>query len=163
MRSHHVRYLGHFGLLMPALAWLLPLSSTPTTALLLVGAVLATIGLAASVRHVRGRLCERCVAAMPLNAPKRADRFRPVFRAFHYVLGSVRRVVLLFIAATVVALVAGIVPGFAWLVYVHWTVAFLVLVLASLHTSYQLWCPYCRDGGGGARERTGPPSIPQPL
>lgn len=51
-------------------------------------------------------------------------------------------------------------PVAPWLRNAYW--AALALTIAVGTPGYQLWCPYCR-GGGGVGEKTTPPSVPQPL
>ncbi len=92
------------------------------------------------------RLCEPCMAAMPLNAAETAARYGRRFRVTH--LGARKGIVLAYFAALVGS---AFLPGKPGLVI--WTVmqaSMIYLVLSySSHRRFQPWCPQCSDGGGG--------------
>ena len=149
------------------------------------------VGLAAMVvavagqRFHDGRICERCVATMPLNGAERAERRRRILRAVHtmretvYLAGRpIAPPVALYAlgAAAAVAVIcetAGLERGgrpsltlFAVLYYVP--MAGLMLAL-SMHARLQPWCPYCRWGRGddGPHEEAPDPDpsgrLPHPV
>jgi hypothetical protein len=110
-------------------------------------------------RH-QERLCERCIAASPLDPQAAVTRWRGVLRLHH-----ARRAGL--------ALLGGII---AWDVvnslFRHppaWALAIDALTAVVLGASYAVtwqhrrlypWCPFCRWGEGGAHEVS--PDVPSP-
>jgi hypothetical protein len=132
-------------------------------------------------RHTR-RLCEPCIASMPLNGQEEAARKRRRLRYFHWVAddpsGRVRRGVpvpgyrvLLLIALIIVP--DFLVPDHGWLLLAVSTATLsplLYLQYASIaHFRLQAWCPQCHwgSGGDGAKEPSPDPSTnlptPQPV
>jgi len=116
----------------------------------LVGIVLTTWVLLR--RHDRS-LCERCVAAMPLDASAAAHRNRRRMWTAH---AATRPSALLVMVALLVAVdVALVVVPATWVGAVSWGWAaaqggLVYLVLShTTHRRLQPWCPWCRDGGGG--------------
>ena len=139
-----------------------PLPATPAALLaplLLVAVVLASW--VAMRQHDRG-LCERCMAAMPLNAAEAAARCRRRFLVTH--LGSDRRALaaylLVLVASNVLLLpapgIAQTVGDYAW-ASVQVTLIYLV-VCYTTHRRLQPWCPECEGGGPGDDERMSNPA-----
>ena len=104
------------------------------------------------------QLCERCIAALPLDASAAAGRYGRRFRVAH--LFQTR-----FFAACYLAVVAG-----SFVLYsdpvgrfgtalVESSLVYLLFVYVT-HQRLQPWCPYCRHGGGDD-ETT--PVTPDPV
>jgi hypothetical protein len=104
-----------------------------------------------SMRQHDGRLCEFCVAAMPINPAEAAIRYRRRLELAH--LGSDRRVVVTYLLVLVgsSALLLGGPPllrvtgPYAWSA-IQATMVYLVLSHTT-HRRLQPWCPQCRGGG----------------
>lgn len=112
-------------------------------------------------QHDRG-LCERCMAAMPLNPSETAIRCRRRFVVTH--LGSDRRALAAYLLALVVSNVL-LLPGpgtaqtvgrFGWAA-VQVTLIYLV-VCYTTHRRLQPWCPECQGRGPGDEERLSDPT-----
>jgi hypothetical protein len=107
-------------------------------------------------RHDR-RLCEMCMASMPLNPSATAIHFRRRFWMAH--TGSERRFLLPYIA---VLIGSNFAPGTSGRIF--WAVmqaSMIYLILSQgTHRRLQPWCPWCSDGGGGQERET--PSTPGP-
>ena len=129
-----------------------------TSAMWLAGiaALMADVG-----RH-QEHLCERCIAASPLDPQAAVTRWRRVLRLHHE-----RR--------AVIALFGGII---VWdfvsdSLFRHppaWVLAVDALTMIILGASYVVtwqhrrlypWCPFCRWGDGGAHEAS--PDVPSPA
>lgn len=107
------------------------------------------------------RLCERCIAASPLDPQAAVDRWRRVLRLHHE-----RRVMIAVLGAVVVwDVMAG---------RLHhppaWALAVSALTSVALGASYAVtwqhrrlypWCPFCRWDEGGAEEVS--PDVPAPA
>lgn len=99
-------------------------------------------------RHDRG-LCEHCMASMPLNPSAMAVRYKRRFWLTH--TGSEMRFVIPYLVVLI-----GL--GFATtpIGVIAWTIAQTTMIYAILayatHRRLQPWCPWCREGGGGADE-----------
>jgi hypothetical protein len=106
-----------------------------------------------AMRQHDGRLCEYCVAGMPINPTESASRYRGRLAVAH--LGSNRKAVaayLLVLVGSSVLLVGGspalrMVGPYVWSA-VQATMIYLVLCHTT-HRRLQPWCPQCRGGGGG--------------
>lgn len=96
------------------------------------------------------RLCELCIAAVPLNGSELAHQWRRPLRALHWAGEHPHRAMLAF-GATVLAL--------GWLtdprlgLSVLFAALGLSLAWAARHARVMPWCPWCHDddGGGGGR------------
>ncbi len=140
-----------------------PLPATPVALLapvLVVGIVLASW--VAMRKHDRS-LCERCMAAMPLNPSETAARCRRRFVVVH--LGSDQRALaaymLVLVASNLFLLIPGpglvqTLGGYAW-ASVQVTLIYLV-VCYTTHRRLQPWCPECEGGGPGDDERMSNPA-----
>jgi hypothetical protein len=109
-------------------------------------------------RHDR-RLCEQCMAAMPLNAAEQAVKYKRRFWMAH--TGAERRFLIPYLA---VLIGSNFFPGtwgrIAWAV-IQTSMIYLILSHVA-HRRFQPWCPWCSSGGGGS-EREGdvtPPPLP---
>ncbi len=113
------------------------------------------------------RLCERCIAATPLDPQAAVSRWKPALRLFH-----ARRIVGFALIATIAWWF-----GSPWLYHVHhipwWvyagnTVALLAtagyLLSSHIHRRLYPWCPWCHwDDGGDAEISPDLPVVPQEL
>lgn len=109
-------------------------------------------------RHDR-RLCEQCVAAMPLNAAEKAVRYQRRFWMSH--TGAQPRFLVPYL---VVLIGSNFFPGtwgrIAWAVI---QLSLIYLIMSHMtHRRFQPWCPWCSDGGGGDEheEDVTPPPLP---
>ena len=112
-------------------------------------------------RH-RERLCERCVAASPLDPQAPVDRWRPVLRLHHD-----RRAMLVVFGAI---LAWDFVSAGLFKHPPSWVLAVDALVAVVIGASYAItwqhrrlypWCPFCRWDEGGEHEVS--PKIPTPA
>jgi hypothetical protein len=109
-------------------------------------------------RHDR-RLCEQCVAAMPLNASERATRYQRRFWMAH--TGAEPRFLIPYMA---VLIGSNFFPGtwgrIAWAV-IQCSMIYLIMSHVT-HRRFQPWCPWCSQGGGGSEreEDLTPPPLP---
>lgn len=109
-------------------------------------------------RHDR-RLCEQCVAALPLDAAAHAVRYRRRFWMAH--TGSERRFLIPYV---VVLIGSNFAPGTAG--RIGWAVmqaSMIYLIMSQVtHRRFQPWCPWCSDGGGGSErdDATPDPVLP---
>lgn len=119
-----------------------PVTVLPIAALLFA----AVVGSWLLLRRHDRRLCEPCMAAMPLDPSRRAQRYGYRFRLAH--LGSNPLAVVAYLAFVMgSAALPGTVGRGIWLV------AQLSLILSIrsyvTHRRLQPWCPVCREDGGG--------------
>lgn len=101
-------------------------------------------------RHDR-RLCEQCMASMPLNAAERALRYQRRFWLSH--AGTEPR----FLVPYFVVLVgSNFFPGtwgrIVWAL-IQCTMVYLIMSHVT-HRRFQPWCPWCSSGGGGSEHDT---------
>jgi hypothetical protein len=109
-------------------------------------------------RHDR-RLCEQCIAAMPLNAAEKSARYRRRFWMAH--TGAEPRFLVPYL---VVLIGSNFFPGL-WGKIVWAIIQCSMIYLISSHVThrrFQPWCPWCSDGGGGTDRDTDltPPPLP---
>ncbi len=108
-------------------------------------------------RHDR-RLCEQCMASMPLNAAEKAVKYQRRFWMAH--TGSEKRFLIPYLA---VLIGSNFFPGtwgrIAWAV-IQLTMIYLILSHVA-HRRFQPWCPWCSSGGGGSEREDD--STPPPL
>jgi hypothetical protein len=108
-------------------------------------------------RHDR-RLCELCVASMPLNPSELATRYARRFWMAH--TGSERRFMFPYLAVLIGSNFApGTVGRIFWAV-VQSSMIYLILSY-STHRRLQPWCPWCSGGGGGEEHED--PVTPDPV
>ena len=110
-------------------------------------------------RHDR-RLCELCMAAMPLNAAEQATRYRRRFWLAH----TLSRPVLL-VPYLVVLIGSNFLIGrFGPLGTLVWASAQLsmiyLIVSHSSHRRLQPWCSWCSGDGGGSEHEDVPGPLP---
>jgi high-affinity Fe2+/Pb2+ permease len=158
------RLVGHYApwLLAVVVGVLIALTLAPALTIFIGWEVLilllAAVGfLAFSIFAHNRRLCERCIASMPLDASTVASRYAVRFRIAH-----------LFERRVFAGCYLGAVVGSSFL-YDHpigryaWAAAQVSLVyllrVYVTHQRLQPWCPYCKHGG---EERT-VPTHPAPV
>jgi hypothetical protein len=141
----------------------------PLTMILSTGIPISVI---VAFRHLRGPLCEQCIAAMPLDPQTRVDRAKPLLRFMHLLIdGGGHRIAFVapligfYFTAAWLPLLMDVPYSATLAAYEMLTLYMLVMSIArQLHYRYEPWCPYCRRGGGDeARENTTPPAVPQPA
>jgi len=156
---------GHWGaqLLIAAIVAAIALRLRPPppgspAALMLPLAILAFVLVSwLMMRQHDRRLCERCIAGMPLDAAARAARYRIRFDIAH--LGSNRPLVLAYLALLIgVNFIPGSIGAVIWTL-TQTTMIYLVLAY-STHRRLQPWCPHCRGGGGHDDEVVTPDPLP---
>ena len=108
-------------------------------------------------RHDRG-LCEHCVASMPLNPSAMAVRYQRRFWLTH--TGTELRFVIPYLAVLIGLGFATSPAGVAAWVLAQSTMIYAILAYAT-HRRLQPWCPWCKEGGGGADKEE--PAIPDPV
>lgn len=107
-------------------------------------------------QHDRG-LCERCMAAMPLDAPRQAERYRRRFWMAH--TGSEPRFLIPYLIVLIGSNFATSPAGRIGWAVIQLTMVYLVLSQTT-HRKLQPWCPWCSDGGGGDEVKDTPPVLP---
>lgn len=103
----------------------------------------------------RGKLCELCLADIPLQGSATAERWRRPLRAFHWVLDHPGKSVLgacgVMVGLGLIAVPAG--------VSVFFVLISLGLLWAMRHGRVAAWCPWCgRDEGDWEETPVAPPS-----
>jgi len=107
-------------------------------------------------RHDR-RLCEQCMAAMPLNPSAEAARYRRRFWLAHS-LSEPRYLVPYLVVLIGSNFATSTVGRIAWAIIQS---SMLYLIAAQVtHRRLQPWCPWCSDGGGGEHVEETPPVLP---
>jgi hypothetical protein len=107
-------------------------------------------------RHDR-RLCEQCVAAMPLNPSEEASRYRRRFWTAHSL--SEPRYLVPYLVVLIGSNFASSAPGrIAWAL-IQSSMIYLIAAQVT-HRRLQPWCPWCRDDGGGEHVDEAPPVLP---
>lgn len=109
-------------------------------------------------RHDR-RLCEHCMASMPLNAAEKAIGYHRRFWMAH--TGSERRFLIPYLT---VLIGSNFFPG-TWghLAWALIQTSMIWLIVSNVtHRRFQPWCPWCSDGGGGSSrdDDVVPPPLP---
>ena len=110
-------------------------------------------------RHDR-RLCESCMATMPLNAAERAVKLRRRFWMAH--TGSEKRFLIPYLVVLIASNFATGPVGRPFWVIMQASMIYLILSNTT-HRRLQPWCPWCSDGGGGQEQQDDvtPPPLPQ--
>jgi hypothetical protein len=103
------------------------------------------------------RLCEACMASMPLNPAELAARYKYRFLLAHR--GGEPR---FFIPYLVVLIGSSfemqLIGRYVWAA-IQLTMIYLILAQVT-HRRLQPWCPECQGGGGGVDELETPPVLP---
>jgi hypothetical protein len=158
------RVVGHYApwLLATVLGLLIALTLVPVVPLFVVVPVLlamfaVALYLAFALFAHNRRLCERCIAALPLDASTVAHRYAWRFRVAHLFENRVLAVGYLGVVLGSSLLYTHPVGRYAWAA-VQATLVYLLLVYMT-HQRLQPWCPRCRDGG----EELAAPTAPSPV
>jgi hypothetical protein len=158
-------FIGHHGpkALIAVLIALIALTLAPAALPMVVtqAALLGLLALAGGLSfalfgHTRA-LCERCIAALPLDAAKVAARYRLRFRIAHLA----ERKPIAFGYLALVAVASFVYPhpiGRFAAAAAQASLAYLLVVYAT-HQRLQPWCPGCENGG----EESLAPVIPLPV
>lgn len=110
------------------------------------------------------RLCEFCMASLPLDASQVAARYRRRLAVAH--IGSDLRItaayLIVLIASSPVLLNTKLLPTpMAQLVWAAIQASMIYLVLSyRTHRKLQPWCPQCRGGDGGHDHVDAPEPVP---
>lgn len=164
--SRVLMWLGHYSvyLMLVALAAALFAEATGTRILPDLVSDLAWIAWMVSVfadwYYHESRLCERCIAATPLDTQAAVDRWRPVLWWNHQ---PGWRFTTLGASVAVSLWIAGQahLAWWAWVLVVAGLSSYGFFFLSSLlHRRLYPWCPYCRWDDGGDEEV--PPDVPAP-
>jgi hypothetical protein len=136
---------------------LVPAASDAVPAPVLVLGFVVTIVLAGSIFAHSRRLCERCIASMPLDAATVAERYRLRFRVAH--LFERRPFALGYLAILLGSGVAYAFPvgRYAWAA-AQASLVYLLQVYVT-HQRLQPWCPECGHGG----DERAAPVEPTPI
>ncbi len=125
-----------------------------TVPLALFGLVIATWVL---MRQHDRRLCESCMAAMPLNAAEQATRYKRRFWIAH--TGSEPRFLVPYLVVLLGSNFAMQQIGRPLWAAIQLSMIYLVLSQTT-HRRFQPWCPWCSGGGGGQEVDETPPVLP---
>jgi hypothetical protein len=103
------------------------------------------------------RLCEQCMASMPLNPSEEAVRYKRRFWMAH--TGSEPRFLIPYLAVLIGSNFTTTTVGRVGWAIVQLSMIYLILA-HSTHRRLQPWCPWCSDGGGGEHVDETPPVLP---
>lgn len=106
------------------------------------------------------QLCEKCVAASPLDPQRSVQRWRPFLKLQH---GPVmKRFIIAMVAWFAISLFITGNPRWTYYVAVavQLSVVFFV-VIGHWHSKLQPWCPWCHWDDGGDEEIS--PEVPDPA
>jgi hypothetical protein len=103
------------------------------------------------------RLCERCIAALPLDASMVAGRYGIRFRVAHLFESKLFAIGYLAAVAGSAFLYSDPVGRYGWAA-VEASLVYLLFVYVT-HQRLQPWCPYCKNGG----EELSTPTSPSPV
>jgi hypothetical protein len=156
--GHQAPVILSFSIVLAIIIGFHPLTGTlaVTVPLGLIAVVLASW---LSMRRHDRRLCELCVAAMPLNAAERAATYRRRFWTVHTAADP-----RFLVPYLVVLLGSNVLPG-TWgrLIWAVVQCSMIYLIMCHVaHRRFQPWCPWCSDDGGGSERDTDlvPPPLP---
>jgi hypothetical protein len=110
-------------------------------------------------RHDR-RLCEHCMASMPLNAAETSVKMGRRFWMAH--TGSEKRFLIPYIIVLLGSNFATGTIGRGFWAIMQLSMIYLILSNTT-HRRLQPWCPWCSNGGGGEEheDTPTPPPLPQ--
>jgi hypothetical protein len=153
---------GHWSpqLLMAAIASMIVRTpSTSATALLLSAAVLAfVIVTCLLMRQHDRRLCEACVAAIPLDPSAQAARY--TWRLWLVHRGADPRIAVPFVVLVSSTNFLTSPTGRVFWALALSSVIYLIAAMAT-HRRLQPWCPWCSGGGGADRLSSSDPDSPR--
>ena len=120
-----------------------------------------TVSLFAGWNYHDSRLCERCVAATPLDTQAAVDRWRPALRWEH----RLRWRLAVLIVSTALLVWTGSFhpePWWGWLAVIPAILGYSsIFISAWQHRRLYPWCPFCRWDDGGDEEVS--PDVPAPT
>jgi hypothetical protein len=158
------RIIGHYApwLLATVLVALIVATLVLPVSLFIPWPVLAAVLVVAffmgtSIRSHNRRLCERCIASLPLDAPTVASRYARRFRVAHLFENKLFALCYLIVLVASSLLYGNPIGRFGWAVAAA-SLVYLLSVYVT-HQRLQPWCPYCRNGG----EDQVSPSTPSPV
>jgi hypothetical protein len=122
-----------------------------------VGLLAAAVYLGLCVLAHNRRLCERCIASLPLDAAEVASRYAVRFRVAHLFESRLFAIGYLVTLVGSALLYADPVGRYGFAV-AEASLVYLLLVYVT-HQRLQPWCPYCRNGG----EEQSTPTTPRPV
>jgi hypothetical protein len=123
----------------------------------LLGLLVVTAYVAFAVFAHNRHLCERCIAALPLDASSAARRYGMRFRVAHLFEHKLLAAGYLLIVVGSSVLYTDPVGRYEWAA-VQATLVYLLVVYVT-HQRLQPWCPGCRQGG----EDVATPITPMPI
>ena len=136
---------------------LIPAVSTLVPWQVLLALLVVAFLLGLSILAHNRRLCERCIASLPLDAATVAGRYAVRFRVAH--LFESRLFALCYLGALVGSslLYAHPVGRYGWAV-AEASLGYLLLVYVT-HQRLQPWCPQCKNGGEEQPARPTPTPV----
>ena len=135
-----------------------PIGGLYTSALISIALMVFVVATWLILRKHDRRLCEHCMASMPLNPSEQAKRYKRRFWMAH--TGSERRFMIPYMVVLIGSNFALSTPGRLFWAAMQASMIFLILSYAT-HRRLQPWCPWCSDGGGG--EDVVDPVTPDPV
>jgi hypothetical protein len=158
------RTVGHYApwLLAVLVGSLIAMTLVPYAAAFLTWYVLAAMLVVALVLGIslfahNRKLCERCIASMPLDAATVAVRYAMRFRVAHLFENKLLALGYLVLVAGSSLFYTHPVGKYGWAA-VEASLIYLLFVYIT-HQRLQPWCPYCKGGG----EELTAPTAPTPL
>jgi hypothetical protein len=121
------------------------------------GLLAVAVFLGISILVHNRRLCERCIASLPLDATAVAGRYAIRFRVAHLFESKLFALCYLAAIAGSAFLYSDPVGRYGWAV-VQASLVYLLFVYVT-HQRLQPWCPHCRNGG----EELSAPTTPSPV
>jgi len=136
---------------------LIPAVSTLVPWQVLLALLVVAFLLGLSILAHNRRLCERCIASLPLDAATVAGRYAVRFRVAH--LFESKLFALCYLAALVGSslLYSHPVGRYGWAV-AEASLGYLLLVYVT-HQRLQPWCPQCKNGGEEQPARPTPTPV----
>jgi hypothetical protein len=136
---------------------LLPSVSAAVPWQVLLGVLAVAVALALSLLAHNRRLCERCIASLPLDASTVASRYAVRFRVAHLFERKLSAACYLGAVVGSALLATHPVGRYGWAA-AEASLIYLLFVYVT-HQRLQPWCPQCRNGG----EELTAPTTPSPV
>jgi hypothetical protein len=136
---------------------LLPAASAAVPWPVLMALLVVAVVLAWSIFAHNRRLCERCIASLPLDASTVAGRYAVRFRVAHLFERKLFAVCYLAVVVGSAFLATHPVGRYGWAA-AEASLVYLLYVYVT-HQRLQPWCPQCRTGG----EEQAAPTTPTPV
>jgi hypothetical protein len=120
------------------------------------------VALLADMRRHQETLCERCVAAIPLDPQAAVTERKAILRAYHGSAVLILEVVALACVIPLLLFSLGQPPLWAYVLDAPAVLAIGALsVITWQHRRLYPWCPFCRWEDGGGHEVS--PDVPAPA